>query len=252
MTKKMYVLTTRELENISYLSYATSGTQIRWWLTGFNSVGMHITNDMNLKSPGEQEYDLIFRQFYNFAYGRAVFLLKDGDEAADLVQSLFIDLWEKKLYHRLRGNIKGYLYAAIRNRACNFLRSKETERQKYENFRLDFQPDIGELSRFEQYFAIVDQALRSLPDRRRIAIKIVYQENHSYHEAAQLMGITVNTLKTHLKIGMNSLRMIMEHNNTLIFEQLNINMSSEESLELSSYNQIVEPCEIFQCKKQSA
>ena len=53
-------------------------------------------------------------------------MLKDEEDAKDIVQSLFIEIWEKRRFEYLERNVKSYLYKSVRNRCLNYLRNNET------------------------------------------------------------------------------------------------------------------------------
>lgn len=205
----MYGLTTLGFRNKGYLLPVPTRPEKDIVNACSAEIIRPMNKDMKAKSTDEQGYELMFQQFYRFVYNSAFIFLKDEHETADLVQSFFIDLWEKQLYLELRENVKGYLYTAIRNRVLNHLRNKEAERRRYELFRLDFDPDPRPANNHEQYFLMVHEALENLPLKRRVAIEMVYLKDQKYQEAAQSMGISINTLKTHVKIGLHSLRNVM-------------------------------------------
>lgn len=156
-------------------------------------------------------YDLLFKRFYKFAYATAFFILKDEEETGDLVQSFFIDLWETERYIELNDDIKGYLYRAVKNRALNHIRNKEVERRRCEQFHLFTAPVQERKEDTEEYLLQLKEALYELPVQRRQAIQMVYLHDKKYQEAADVMGISINSLKTHLKIGLKNLRNRMKY-----------------------------------------
>ncbi|RXF67603.1 sigma-70 family RNA polymerase sigma factor [Arcticibacter tournemirensis] len=164
-----------------------------------------------LQEASSEEYDLLFRKFYKFAYATALFLLKDEEETEDLVQGFFIDLWEKQKYLDLNDDIKGYLYRSIRNRALNHIRDKETERRRQEAFHLHADQHLERKEEEkDEYLRRLKEAMYELPVQRREAIQMVYLNDKKYQEAADVMGISINSLKTHLKIGLKNLRSRMK------------------------------------------
>ncbi len=158
------------------------------------------------RGVSSEEFDLIFRQFYKFVFTTAFFILKDEEETEDIVQSFFIDLWEKKKYLHLNEDIKGYLYVSIRNRALNRIRDKETERKRQDVYQLHTDQRMDKTEGIDDYLVNLKEALYELPVQRREAIQLVYLNEKKYQEAADVMGISINSLKTHLKIGLKNLR----------------------------------------------
>src|ERR671913_354562 len=91
-----------------------------------------------LKQGDLSAFDSLFIKYYKLLCASAYFLLKDEQEAKDLVQSLFLDIWEKKLYLHFHDEIKGYLYRAVKNRCINEI-SKQKTRDKNNKAFADLQ-----------------------------------------------------------------------------------------------------------------
>ena len=168
-----------------------------------------------LKNGDYKAYDLIFLKYYKLLCINSYFFLKDEQEAKDLVQNFFIEMWDKKLYMSLEGDIKGYLYRSVKNRSLNCLRTAENAAKKQVAYELVYQTDLytEDITRPELAYNSLKEALKELPDKRREALQMVYFENKKYIDAADEMGISINSLKTHLKIGLKNLRDKIKLNN---------------------------------------
>lgn len=158
---------------------------------------------------GENSYDELFLTYYKLLCVHAFFYLKDQDEAKDLVQTLFIELWEKKLFLNLQGDKKAYLLRAVQYRCLNHLRNQDVRMRR----QLDYEHQCVEVEdvplsedRYNVLSTLVATKLPELSPQRREALRMVYVENKKYSEAAADMGISINSLKTHLKIGLQNLR----------------------------------------------
>lgn len=167
-----------------------------------------MTEGYKIAPEEDQEiYDLIFTKFYKFVFVKALFIIKDRQETEDVVQCFFIDLWKNKQYLTLRSEMKGYLYTAIRNRSLNYLRDKETDRKRKENLLVDFDESVESKEEPPEYIMPLIKALNELPNQQKHALEIVYMQDKKYQEAADMMGISINSLKTHLKTGLKALRL---------------------------------------------
>jgi len=160
-----------------------------------------------IKQGSSVAFDAIFRKYYKMLCLNAFFYLKDEDEAKDLVQTFFFEFWEKKLFIKLEGEIKGYLYRSVQNRCLNYIRNQEIIQRKQSEIEAreetyDFENSLVR----ENLYVALEKSLHDLPFQRREALKMVYFENKKYQEAADSMGISINSLKTHLKIGLKNLR----------------------------------------------
>ncbi|QEL01426.1 RNA polymerase sigma-70 factor [Olivibacter sp. LS-1] len=173
---------------------------------------MEAKSDMQLlvgiRNRNSTAFDELFHKYYKLLCGYAYLYLKEEEESKDIVQNLFIELWEKKRFDKLNGDVKSYLYRAVRNRCLNYLRNTETRARKqsdYEKLSEDnYQMQDKEM--FEQIYKKLEANLNDLPRQRKEAISLVYLHDKKYQDVAETMGISINSLKTHLKIGLKNLR----------------------------------------------
>jgi RNA polymerase sigma-70 factor (family 1) len=158
-----------------------------------------------LKQGDEDAFNAFFKKYYKLLFANALFYTRDEQEAKDVVQDFLFEFWEKKLFLRLEGDMKGYLYRSVQHKCYNLQRKKSLHHQ---DFLLSGyqEADREEIDEREERFVQLEEALDDLPPQRREVIKRIYLENKKYQDAADEIGITLNTLKTHLKIGLKNLR----------------------------------------------
>jgi RNA polymerase sigma-70 factor (ECF subfamily) len=160
-----------------------------------------------LKNGDLSAFDSLFVKYYKLLCVNAYFFLKDEQEAKDLVQTFFLDIWEKKLYLHFHDEIKGYLYRAIKNRCLNEISKQKTRDKNYKDFA-DLQDEKSsppdEMP--PDYYGQMQNKLESIAGQKRVAIQMVYVKGKKYQEAADEMGISINSFKTHLKSGLKILR----------------------------------------------
>lgn len=162
-----------------------------------------------LKSGDYSAYELIFKKYYKTLSVKAYFMLEDDMEAEDLVQNLFISIWQNNLFLSVNTSVKAYLIRSVHNRCLTVLRDKKTaERRlnKYteeQNLRDEEDQETVPQNDYERKFELIfDQ----LPSQRQKAFKLVYLEDKKYKEAAEEMGLSVNSIKTHLKLAVKVLQ----------------------------------------------
>ena len=160
-----------------------------------------------LKNGDLSAYDSLFVKYYKLLCVSAYFFLRDEQEAKDLVQTFFIDIWEKKLYLHFHDEIKGYLFRSIKNRCINQI-SKQKTREKNHKAFADLQDEKS--SPHDEmppdYYGQIQNTLEGMAGQKRMAIQMVYVKGKRYQEAADEMGISINSFKTHLKSGLKILR----------------------------------------------
>jgi RNA polymerase sigma-70 factor (ECF subfamily) len=164
-----------------------------------------------VKLGSTQAYEILFERYYKFLCLQASLLLMDEAEAEDLVVELFVEVWHKQIYRKIEQSFKAYLYRAVRNKCINAVRKKKLIRQRQEEYEVSF-PREGMPPRIEQreLAANINSVLEAFPKQRLRAFTLVYIEKKRYREAADEMGLSVNSVKTHLKLAIQVLRNKLE------------------------------------------
>ena len=165
-----------------------------------------------LKEGDLSAYDALFAKYYPALCLNAFFFLKDDQDAKDIVQALFIDIWEKKLYLFFHRDVKGYLYRAVKNRCLNHMDKQKNMQKRHEVFSgLHVHDQILEDNTAEHYSQL-QKGLSTMAAQKRKALEMIYIKGSRYQEAADEMGISINSFKTHLKSGLKILRFGLKNN----------------------------------------
>lgn len=154
---------------------------------------------------GNQE---IFKEFFTENYENLVVYansyLFDNQASQDVVQDVFIHLWEKAEGIKIETSLLSYVRAMVRNRCLNYLKSIKI----IDNFGLlktnihlitehVFETAEQDNKRiiYQQIIKIID----TLPERMQQVVKLKLSGNYTYKEIAEELGISVNTVKTQLR-----------------------------------------------------
>lgn len=160
-----------------------------------------------LKNGDITAYERLFKAYYRLLNVEALLLLEDRMEAEDQVQLLFIELWNKKLYLNIQSSLKGYLRRSIRNRCLNVIeRWKVEERKINSGYRMESERVEADWMERDETESEFNTLLETLPPQRLQAFYLVYVDKKRYKDAADEMGITINSIKTHLKLAIKDLR----------------------------------------------
>lgn len=146
-------------------------------------------------------------------YKTAFFILKDTDSCKDIVQVIFIWLWEHR--HTLEIlNLKSYLRAAVKFKVANYIRSgniRESFFKELASFKFsELDTTSMELIEFKQFKAIVMQAISDLPDKCREIFQLSRDEQMSNQEIAEKLQISVKTVENQMTIALRRVRQAAE------------------------------------------
>jgi RNA polymerase sigma-70 factor, ECF subfamily len=163
------------------------------------------TDDSNLKKglrAGDKEvYKHLFIAYSQGLIRYGASLTRDTETARELVQDLFLELWEKKESITIKGSIRPYLYSSIYHKGLNWLRSQKIREIYSKNpvevwnwFAYPSNPD-----RFDPIMLeIIENQIRELPQQCREVFtrSAILGDKHS--EIAKFLGLNIKTVENHL------------------------------------------------------
>lgn len=145
----------------------------------------------------------------------AVAIVESKDMAEDIVQYVFINLWNRRTELYPGSNLRAYLFTAVRNRAINEL-SKESVRKRHLEASLPashykaghYTADPGhEDDVFNRI--TVQAALNRLSERRQMAVRLRLENDLAHAEIAEIMGISTVAAKRLVARSLEELREIL-------------------------------------------
>ncbi|GAB7087878.1 RNA polymerase sigma-70 factor [Marinifilum fragile] len=150
-------------------------------------------------------FEELFKEHYRSLYYHAYSILNDTEQARDLVNDSFEEIWNRRNKLDISYSLKSFLYNTVRNKCINYLRKQEVEK-KYINRK---KHDIHEEEEYKDYDSAlleIMKAVEQLPNQSRNVFKKCFIENLSYKEAAEELNVSVNTIKTHVTNSLKRLR----------------------------------------------
>ena len=174
-----------------------------------------------IKNGDQGAFEQVFRMFYMPLCDYAVMILGDQAEAEDVVQDLFTYLWKSRQEIRVQESVKSYLFTSVRFRALNVLKHKMIER-KHGASLMAFIEDLQNSDYSEEEMQRVEQIkeiLQTLPAQCRTVFTMSCLDGKKYKEIADELGISVNTVKSHVMKAYRNIRARVggEHTSVLLF-----------------------------------
>ncbi|MCR4339815.1 MAG: RNA polymerase sigma-70 factor [Gemmatimonadaceae bacterium] len=174
---------------------------------------------MRVRASDGAAFEALFRAYFARLASLAFAYVKSRETAEELVQDTFLRIWETRSTWEVTGNVRSYLYAAVRHRAINHLRKARVGARVEENaaassahgegwggaFGLRVPAADAELETAELHAAI-ERAISELPDRCREAFALSRQHDLSHAEIAAIMGTAVKTVENQITKARTHLR----------------------------------------------
>jgi RNA polymerase sigma-70 factor (ECF subfamily) len=151
-----------------------------------------------------------YRRHAGAVFGLSRRLLNDATLAEEIVQEVFVRLWnDPDKFDPARGSLRSYLLAQCHGRSVDLLRS-ESSRRRREEKDLRRTAEAGyDLEREVWDLALADhvrEALDTLPEPERAAIRLAYLGGHTYREVAVMLDEPEGTVKSRIRSGLKRLR----------------------------------------------
>lgn len=145
-------------------------------------------------------------------YAAVVQLLHDADDAEDVLEQTFWQVWERAAtFDPARGSVRTWVLTIARSRALDRLRARarRPESVPLSEFVATDQPDPSESVEAQERREQVGRALASIPEEQRRAIELAYFGGLTQSEIAERLRQPIGTVKTRMRLGMQKLRALL-------------------------------------------
>lgn len=135
----------------------------------------------------------------------AASITRDAEAAQDVVQDVFAEIWYGRGSWHPRGTARAYLYRAVHNRALNAARRRKPMSPiPYESAASNESAD--DTLTYNRLLADYRVAIGRMPHQRRTVYRLCRLSGLTYSEAAGVLGVSENTIRTHMSEALRNLR----------------------------------------------
>lgn len=149
----------------------------------------------------------LYLTYYSKLVRFAKEFVQHEEDAENITQDVFADLWEKRDFITHIENMNAYLFRLVRNRCLDYLRHKVFEQRYMESLQLSCEEEAVEDHDTE---ILIRAAINSLPQRCRDIFLLSRVEGLKYREISEHLGISVNTVECQMGIALKKLRMKLD------------------------------------------
>ncbi|WP_461787622.1 RNA polymerase sigma factor [Pedobacter sp.] len=185
---------------------------------------LHDVHELLAKiAKGDQyAFKIVYEQYRRVVYSSALALLRNEHQAEEVLQEVFLKLW-------LMGNdlnkirhLESYLNTLARNRCLNMIRRIALELRTDKQIALEWAEEHNETEErimLDDYHHILNQGIAQLSVKQKEVYQLCYQKGLKYSQAAEQLGISPLTVKTHMQLALRYLRnYVLKHSDlTIVF-----------------------------------
>jgi RNA polymerase sigma-70 factor (family 1) len=178
-----------------------------------------ITNDYQLVLRLQQEdvnaFDELYEKYHKGVYLNILKLIDDVTTAQDILQEVFLTLWEKRTTIDSSQSVASWLFVVSYNRSINYLRrtlKHELSLDGHEN-RITGSEPADEIASRE---LLLREAISRLSPQKRKVLELCKLQGKSYEETAQELHLSRHTVKEYLSTAISAIKLYFRQNGALL------------------------------------
>jgi RNA polymerase sigma-70 factor (ECF subfamily) len=160
-----------------------------------------LTTILALKNGDVEAFRLIYQHFAPRLYGNLLRLVKSEEIARELLQDIFLKIWEKHELIDPEKSLRAYLFQIAENQAYDFYRKAARNKKlqvKLTMAAIDTYSHVEETLISKEYHSLIQKAIDALPPRRQQIFRLCKIDGKSYEEVSLQLGISTSTIGDHI------------------------------------------------------
>ncbi len=167
-----------------------------------------------LNQGDEQAFEKIYHLYSTRVLKKLIRLVKDENIAKELLQDIFLKIWEKRASLHPDKCFKSYLFKITENQVIDLFRRAASERKIMNHLTSvtsELHNPTEDVMNLKESNAILQEAINALPPQRKKIFTLCKVEGRTYEDAGKLLGISSGTVNDHM---VKALRAVKKHFNT--------------------------------------
>ena len=162
-----------------------------------------------IKADNMFAFDLLYKKYSKKVFKFGYSILKSTEESENLIQDVFLNLWENRHTVKNDSSIKSFVFTITYNSAISVLRKKAREEKFIEYLKslqeLHEEPVNSEIE-FNELSDKLDKIINKLPQRQKEVYQLHKIEGLTYKQIAERLNISVNTIENHMAGALKTIR----------------------------------------------
>lgn len=151
-------------------------------------------------------FEMLFNEYYRSLVNYGNTFIKNRDEAEDIVQQVFVSVWEKREEIKIHSSVRSMLYTSVYNACLNKIKHKKVRKVYADEVLLtqyDHQDEIILANELEEK---IEKAIAFLPEQCGKIFRMSRFEQLKYQEIADQLGLSVKTVENQMGKGLRLMR----------------------------------------------
>jgi RNA polymerase sigma-70 factor (ECF subfamily) len=150
----------------------------------------------------------IYREYWQRLYTAAYAILKDAQACEDIIQEIFLKLWQNRHRIEITTSLSAYLYASVRYEVYRQIKAGRVREDLFDDIyeRIQAGPDYGRIE-YKELHSRINAIVEQLPEKCKAVYKLSREEHLSHKEIAAQLDISTKTVENHLTKALSLLRL---------------------------------------------
>lgn len=156
---------------------------------------------LRLQSGDEDAFRILYERYSRLIYGNIMQFVGDESVADDLLQDVFVKIWEHRASVDPNLSFSGYLFTCSRNMVFNFKRRLKLEIESAIHLAYDsteLVESVDNILHKKEVQKLIENVVSQLPLQRQRIFRMCKLDGKSYQEVAEELQISVSTVRDHI------------------------------------------------------
>jgi RNA polymerase sigma-70 factor (ECF subfamily) len=162
-----------------------------------------------IKADNMFAFDALYKKYSKRLYKFGYSILKSQEEAENLIQDVYLNLWENRYKVEKDSSIKSYLFTIAYNSAITIIRKKARESEFVEYLKtlqeISEEP-VNMAFEYNELTNKLEEIIKALPQRQKEVYLLHRVEGLKYNEIAERLNISMNTIENHMSRALKTIR----------------------------------------------
>jgi RNA polymerase sigma-70 factor (family 1) len=170
---------------------------------------------LQIAAGDQTAFKQIYTGFYKRLYQFSLAIVKTRESAEEIVEDVFVAIWQKRNELSSIRNLRVYLYTATKNASLNYLSRKATASvtEPFDHIHVGMSDTAltpEQILITTEIHQKIQKTVEALPPRCKMIFKLVREDGLRYKEIAEILNISVNTIDAQMAIAVKRITLAIE------------------------------------------
>lgn len=170
-----------------------------------------------IAAGNESAFTTVYNFYADTVFNMAMVYTKDEPDAEEVVQQIFLRLWECRAQQKDVRSLRNYLFISIRNKVFDLLRIRSRRRRALSGLRDQLTANVAsdttaDWMQQREYGQLLEEAVSGLTPQQKIVYTLAEQQDYSFDDIAQELKVSKSTVKKHMELARKYVRAYVSKN----------------------------------------